>query len=308
MNLIHLKYAVVIAETNSMTKAADKLFTAQPNLSRAIRELESTLGITIFKRTSKGIYPTPEGEEFLGYARKVLEQVDELEKLYKGNGKSSFRFSISVPRASYISCAFAEFVKTMHLKPGAELFYKETNALRAVNNILEADYKFGIIRYQEIYDTQFREMLAEKNLHYETVFEFTHYLLFSARHPLAAKKEIFRSDLKPFTEIAHADPYVPSMSLSTARKNELSDDAEKFVFIFERGSQMDLLSEAEDTFMWVSPVPRKYLDRYGLVQRKCSDNEKAYRDVLIYKNGYKLTKTDKIFIDKLMEVKRSLPE
>lgn len=81
MNLLHLKYAVVIAETNSMTKAADLLFTAQPNLSRAIKELESTLGITVFRRTSKGIFPTPQGEEFLGYARKILAQVDAVEAM-----------------------------------------------------------------------------------------------------------------------------------------------------------------------------------------------------------------------------------
>ena len=60
MNLLHLKYAVIVAETNSMTKAAEMLFTAQPNLSRAIKELESGLGITIFRRTPKGIFPTPQ--------------------------------------------------------------------------------------------------------------------------------------------------------------------------------------------------------------------------------------------------------
>lgn len=66
MNLLHLKYAVIVAETNSMTKAAEMLFTAQPNLSRAIKELESGLGITIFRRTPKGIFPTPQGRGIFG--------------------------------------------------------------------------------------------------------------------------------------------------------------------------------------------------------------------------------------------------
>ena len=83
MNLLHLKYAVEIAQTSSMTKAAENLYTAQPNLSRAIRELENSLGITVFKRTSKGIYPTAKGEEFLEYAREILAQVDKVEKLYR---------------------------------------------------------------------------------------------------------------------------------------------------------------------------------------------------------------------------------
>jgi hypothetical protein len=56
--------------------------------------------------------------------------------------------------------------------------------------------------------------------------------------------------------------------------------------------------------MWVSPVPEKLLDRYNLVQRKCSDNKKIYKDVLIYKKGYKLSKLDRQFITELSEAKR----
>ena len=66
MNIAHLKYAVEVEKTASITKAGENLFMGQPNLSRGIKELEETLGVKIFKRTSKGIVPTPQGEEFLG--------------------------------------------------------------------------------------------------------------------------------------------------------------------------------------------------------------------------------------------------
>ena len=49
MNLLHLKYAVEIEKTGSITKAANNLFMGQPNLSKAIKELETEIGITIFK-------------------------------------------------------------------------------------------------------------------------------------------------------------------------------------------------------------------------------------------------------------------
>lgn len=74
MNLLYLKYAVEVARTTSITKAAEALYMGQPNLSRAIKDLEEELGIKIFKRTSKGIVPTEEGEEFLGYARSILSR------------------------------------------------------------------------------------------------------------------------------------------------------------------------------------------------------------------------------------------
>ena len=55
MNILHLKYAVEVAKTRSISKAAENLYMGQPNLSRAIKELEESLGITIFRRTTKGI-------------------------------------------------------------------------------------------------------------------------------------------------------------------------------------------------------------------------------------------------------------
>lgn len=70
MNILHLKYAVEVEKTRSISKAAENLFMGQPNLSRAVKELEESLGITIFKRTSKGILITPQGEEFLQHAKK----------------------------------------------------------------------------------------------------------------------------------------------------------------------------------------------------------------------------------------------
>jgi hypothetical protein len=87
-------------------------------------------------------------------------------------------------------------------------------------------------------------------------------------------------------------------------KEELPDNIDRRIFIFERASQFDLLEENERTFMWVSPVSDKILDRYGLVQRSCEDNSKVYKDVLIYRKGYKLTALDKQFITKLCEAKR----
>lgn len=299
MNLLHLKYAVVIAETNSMTKAAERLYTAQPNLSRAMRELEGVLGITIFKRTSKGVYPTAQGEEFLGYARKVLEQADALEEMYKNKGQNKILFSISVPRASYISHAFSDFVKRLPDNSESEIFYKETNSMRTVTNITDAGYRLGILRYQLAYEKNFADMLSAKELHSQVIFDFCYRLIMSKAHPLSRKEKIFVADLEPFTEIAHADPFVPSMALSAVRKNEVMGNVKKHIYVFERGSQMELLSKNPETFMWVSPVPEEMLDRYGLIERKCEDNTREYRDVLIRKDSYSLTDTDKLFVEEL---------
>jgi len=303
MNILHMKYAVEVAKAGSLNKASEYLYVALPNVSRSIRELEADLGITIFDRSAKGVTLTPEGEEFIGYAKEILKQIEHVENLYKDGAVKKQKFSISVPRASYISDAFAEFSRNL-TTDAAEIFYKETNSQRTIRNILEHDYKLGIIRYAENFDKYFKSMLEEKGLNYEMVAEFTYILAMSRDNPLAEKEIITFEDLKEYIEIAHADPYVPSLSMAKIRKEELPDNIDRRIFIFERASQFDLLSRNPETFMWVSPVPQELLDKYGLIQKKCIDNKKVYKDMLIYRNGYKLTALDKQFITALCESKR----
>ncbi len=303
MNVLHMKYAVEVAKLGSLNKAAESLLIAQPNISRSIKELEADLGISIFNRSAKGMELTAEGEEFIGYAQSILKQLDEVELHYKQGSPKKQRFSVSVPRACYISDAFAEFSKCLS-DDAAEIFYKETNSQRTINNVLNKDYKLGIIRYAENYDKFFKSLLEEKGLAYEMIAEFSYVLLMSKDNPLSQKQQITFDDLPPYVEIAHADPYVPSLPLSKVVKEELPDNIERRIFIFERASQFDLLSENPETFMWVSPAPQKILDRYNLVQKTCVDNKRVYKDVLIYREGYKLTNLDRQFLTELCESRR----
>lgn len=303
MNVLHLKYAVEVAKAGSISKAAEALYMNQPNLSRAIKELETSLGITIFGRSAKGMYVTPEGEEFLEHAKKILQQIDEMESFYKAGVPAQQRFSLSAPRASYISEAFVQFSKGL-TKERAEIYYKETNAMRVVNNVLSGDFKLGILRYAACYDKYFKGMLEEKGLAHELVTEFHYVLAMSREHPLAEKEEIAFADLRPYIEIAHADPYVPSVPLAMVKKEELPDDMDRRIFVFERASQFELLSQNHETFMWLSPVPQTLLDRYGLVERVCRENQKQYKDVLIYRKDYRLTELDRAFITELCRSKR----
>ena len=303
MNILHLKYVVCIAENGSINKAAEELHVAQPNLSRVVREMENELGIQFFRRSSRGMMLTPDGELFVSQAHKILEQVDEIESLYKEKRTAKQRFSISVPRASYISDAFTAFSRTLG-REDAEIFYQETNALQAVKNILEVGYNLGIIRYAASYDRYFRQMLEEKGLAGEIVAEFKYVLVMREDSTLAALDSIRFPDLHNYIQIAHADPYVPSLPLSAVKNEELPQMPRR-IFVFERGSQFDLLTENPETYMWVSPLPERMLQRMHLVQRKCADNQRVYRDVLIRRRDYSLTELDKCFITELTRSRRA---
>ncbi|MDP4118621.1 MAG: LysR family transcriptional regulator [Bacillota bacterium] len=299
MNLLHLKYAVEIAKAKSISKAAENLYMAQPNLSRAIKELEESLGITLFERTTKGITITPKGKEFLNYAEKILKQIDDIEAMFKEDKDDKQRFSVSVPRASYIAHAFTQFSKKIDPDKPAELFYKETNSDRAIKNILYAGYNLGILRYSSDYNKYFNEMLDEKNFYFEILTEFTYVVVMSKHHPLASMEELNFSDLTPYIEIAHADPFVPSLPLSVVKKEELPDNIQKRIFVFERASQFTLLSNNHNTFMWVSPLTDDIMEKYGLIQKRCPSNTKVYKDVLIYLRDYRLSNLDNLFIEEV---------
>ena len=276
----------------------------QPNLSRAIKELETHLGITIFKRTSRGITVTPEGEEFLQYAKKIVSEVNEIEAIYREGKKPKQSFSACVPRASYISAAFAAFARHISTSEPAEIFYKETNSMRTIKNVSGGEYNLGILRYQITFEKYFRSLFTEKNLVAETVTDFSYLLLLSENHPLAKKETIVSADLADFIEISHGDPYVPSLPMMDVKKQELSRHVDKRIFVFERGSQFELLEKVSAAFMWASPVPKALCEKYHLVQRQCQDNDKLYRDVLVYRKGYRLTDLDNQFITDVCEAKR----
>lgn len=303
MNILHMTYAVEVAKVGSINKASETLLIAQPNLSRSIKELEADLGITIFNRSAKGMVLTPEGEKFISYAKRILGQIDEVEQMYKREIPVKQKFSISVPRASYISDAFAHFSTSISPEP-AEIYYNETNSLHTINNILQKDYNLGIIRYDANFDEYFKRMLEEKGLTYELIAEFHYVLIMHRESSLAAREVIRMLDLNSYIEITHADPFVPSLPLAEERKEELPDATTRRIYVFERGSQFCLLSQNKDTFMWVSPVPTHLLERFHLVQRECEDNKKVYKDVLIYRKDYHLSKLDSQFITELCKSRR----
>lgn len=103
MNLLHMKYAVTIAETKSINKAAEKLYVGQSALSRAVKELETSLGVAVFERSAKGMTLTPSGEEFIRRARSILEQVDSMENMFRGRREGAETLFPSLCRTPIIS-------------------------------------------------------------------------------------------------------------------------------------------------------------------------------------------------------------
>lgn len=292
--MLHLRYALEVEKTGSMTQAADNLYTTQPNLSKAIKKLEADMGLTIFRRTPKGLAPTKRGIQLLDRARSIIDQLDELEALYRPSGKSRVGFSVSVPRASYITQSFTKFVRALGGAGELDIDFKETNSLATVASVAQHEYRLGIIRYPVAQEEYFLRLLSEKELRSHQLWEFEPTLLMSKEHPLARQENIFEADLASSILLEHGDLIGPVM-----RQHLSAAEASRRIFLYERGSQFDLLETVPGTFIWVSPVPQEVLREHALVQRRCHRPPQPMRDAIIYPKGGELSELDKAFIGRL---------
>ncbi len=298
MNLQHLKYVIEIEKTGSISKASENLFMSQPNLSRAVKELEESLGILIFKRTPKGIDTTAKGKEFLGFAKGIISQMDEVEKYYKKEETNRQVFNISVPRANYIAHAFINFSKSLELDQNIEINYRETNNMRAIKNITNEEYSLGIVRFISSYHNYFDLFLESKDIESKFICKFKYQVLMSKDHPLA-NQELTAENLSNYIEVTHGDPFIPSLNAVDAKRIEFSEKINKRIYVYERGSQFDLLKGNTNTFMRVSGIPASKIELYGLIQKPCVSFDKEYQDFLIYPKKHTFSKIEEEFIKEL---------
>jgi DNA-binding transcriptional LysR family regulator len=250
MNIQYVKYALEVEKTGSISHAAQNLYMGQPNLSKAIKELETSLGITLFRRTSKGVVPTEKGKEFFTYAKRIMQITRSNRCTFRSPTDQAFR--VSVPRCSYIANAFTSFVAALDMDSEMDVTIRETNTLRTIRNVTEDNYDLGIIRYQSSNEQYFSDYLKKRNLKSQEILEFVYSVLLSSSHPLAVRETLSPEMLDPYIEIMHGDLSIPFLP----EKEEEPTRSKKRIYVFERGSQFDILTRISNSYMWVSPCPR----------------------------------------------------
>lgn len=304
MNTMHFRYAVEIARTGSITQAADNLFMSQPNLSKAVKELEETLGITIFKRTPKGVVPTEAGAEFLKNAQNVLDEVDRMMTLSDPEDPKCQRFSISATRAAYTADGMSRFIAGLDRTKEISVDFVQTSSLKTINDVANGRYRLGIIRYRNQYAQYFADYLAGKSLKSVTIWEYDEFMIASKDHPLFEKDEVTRDDLSVYPKVSYGDSRVPYLSL-VERKPSAGPlgKMKNRILVYDRCCKFEMLSMTENAVSSDSPIPHGTLERYGLAQKRLSGRNVKGSELLIYRQDYKLSELDKTFLSKLYEAR-----
>ena len=144
MTLQQLRYVVMVAETGTITEAANKLYISQPSLTNAIHELEKEMNLVIFHRTNKGISLSKEGDDFLGYARQVVEQYELIESKYVSKEQTKKKFSVSMQHYTFAVNAFVEMVKQFGMDE-YEFAVHETRTYDIIMDVKDFKSEIGIL-------------------------------------------------------------------------------------------------------------------------------------------------------------------
>ncbi len=183
MNLQYIRYALEIARTGSISKAAENLSVAQPNLSRAVKELESGLGIAIFERTRTGMAVTPDGERLLSAGERILREVGELEVMFEGDAVPRQSLSLVYPYADYIVRTLSDFARELPESGRYDLTFREVGAMDAINLVASGESRVGIIRVPAHNERYYTDRLAERELSWEKVASLPAVILTTAAFP-----------------------------------------------------------------------------------------------------------------------------
>lgn len=197
MTLQQLKYAITVAETGTITEAANKLYISQPSLTNAIHELEKEMNIIIFNRTNKGISISKEGEDFLGYARQVLEQAAILEDKYKGDNGGKKKFCVSTQHYSFAVNAFVDLIKKFG-QDEYDFSLRETQTYEIIEDVARMRSEIGILFLNDFNEKVITKILKSYDLEFHQLFVARPHVFISRKHPLAQNQVIINEELEQY--------------------------------------------------------------------------------------------------------------
>ncbi len=294
MTLQQMRYVIEIAERGSMNEAAKNLFMSQPSLSASIKDLEDEINITIFRRSNKGIELTPEGSEFLGYVRQILDQYSLMEDHYLGRNDPEKKFYVSAQHYTFAVEAFSNAV----LKAGIDEYdfaIYETRTHEIISNVKNMRSELGILYLNDFNERVLLNDITENNLVFTELFSCKTYVYLGADHPLAKKKKISFKEL---------DEY-PCLSFDQGEKNSFYYAEEvlstypykKLIHVNDRATALNMMTLL-NAYTLCSGVICRQLNGTGYVALPLESDE-VMRIGYIKRSDAKLSDIAKIFIKEM---------
>lgn len=202
MTLTQLRYVAKVAECGSITEAARQLYISQPSLSSAVRELEAELGIVIFNRSARGISLTPDGSEFLSYARQILEQTELVEQRYAHARPSKRLFAISSQHYAFVVNAFVRLLESVEADE-YEMTLRESRTYEIIEDVAGYRSELGVLYLSSFNEKVLRKLMRENHLSYTPLFDAHPHVFVSTSHPLAGAESVTLAQLDAYPYLCY---------------------------------------------------------------------------------------------------------
>ena len=239
MTLQQLRFMIAVAEAGSINAAAQHLYTAQSNISGAIKSLENELGIEIFTRSSRGVTLTNEGTELLGYARQVVEQADMLEARYAQGGTPQARLSISAQHYAFSVQAFINVVERCRDEK-FEFIMRETTTAQIIDDVRAFHSDIGILYLDDFNRRVLEKAFTDARVEFHPLFDAAVHVFVSEHHPLARRPQLSLEELAPYTRYSFEQG--TSNSFYYAEEPFSYIPCERNIRVSDRGTLTNLLT------------------------------------------------------------------
>lgn len=292
MDYISLKYIITVDKFQSISKAADELYLSQPNISKAIQNIEKEIGFQIFTRTSRGVTTTPEGKEFIKKAVKIVNNFEEFTKEFQPLNTQVFNFNIAHPKDIFFQSKLMDIAQSFDFEPSLNINVLEGTTEEIIDMVLKEIVNLGIICVNEHDLAYYRKLLILNNLDFATKDTLKLKATFHKSNPLSTKSLVTKYDLEHQTLI------------TTNTNDYYKFYNEKYHLILSQNvikssvgyNQVALLSKVPNSYLISLPISDELLKLFNCKTIDLDTGIGGWVIMFVYKKSSTLTNLEKEFI------------
>lgn len=255
LTLQQCRYLISIAKYQSFNKAATALYVTQPSLSKAIRNLEEELSITIFERTNRGVLFTEEGRELLFYAQKLVAQAESIIYQFTQKPETKLKYTISSQHYSFAIEAFTHFMNLFH--QDYELSLHEGKTTDVIDDVYASRSILGVISITDLNEHFFARYFTSKSLTFQQLGTVKQQVFLREEHPLATQSVIQLEDLEPYPYLTYQQN---DMMLHFAEETLNLHNQKQLIYVNDRGTMNNMLSHTDSFNLGTGCIVKGYMN------------------------------------------------
>lgn len=240
MTIQQIQYVLEVYRSGSISRAAQKLFVAQPNLSNAIRSMEEDLGFALFTRSSKGVRPTEKGMLVLTQAGQIWEAYQKM--MIAGRQDSACQLRVGGVAYSPVIDAFVSISAEYQTWDGLDFRYLCSDISENLEALRFSQLDVVLALVPEADCPEFCHRWEEKGIVFAELAEIPAAIQIGSKHPLYSKKNV---DLSSFCQYTLVDDGMPLLKKRSEFETEFFSKISRRVTVQDRAAKEALLRETQ---------------------------------------------------------------